>query len=138
MSQWCEVFITTRPKFKSVADSWKLQFDQLVASFVTETIALPDSISFSSADRQRLQAEFDVSLKVAARSMTLSGSVPSVAAAKAHLARLFEGHKPEVELVAFADSLGASSVPAPVFAQGVLPCSDFGVRSAHPSHSGAS
>jgi hypothetical protein len=63
-TDWCEVFITTRAKFKSVADKWKQQFEELHRSFVEETIALPDTFQFTTGDRRKVEADFDVRLMV--------------------------------------------------------------------------
>ncbi len=55
------------------------------------------------------------------KTVRLSGAMTAVEAAKAHITRLFLGYKPEVHLVAFADSLVTSGVPEAVFSQGAPP-----------------
>jgi hypothetical protein len=57
---WCNVFITTRPELRDVANGWEAQFKELVDSFVEQSVALPITFTVTDDVVAKLETDYDV------------------------------------------------------------------------------
>jgi hypothetical protein len=57
---WCDVFITTRPELRDVANGWEAQFKELVDSFVEQSVALPITFTVTDDVVAKLETDYDV------------------------------------------------------------------------------